>query len=175
MPTPTDARALRFARRLLVPDLLLLTIELAIIFVPLIAFFDLDPAQRALLPRLLMIVFPTALAAWLLVPRIWRAPLSRACRRRLSNEPLDAEMRAAAYRALLSYPRRALGLRVALWSIGATTVAIALNHRAGFPRSAVFTVIAVATAHAFGVAIFRALAYERVLERTRTALLQDLD
>jgi signal transduction histidine kinase len=175
MPTPTDARALRFARRLLPPDVLLLCVELAIIFAPLIAFFDLDAPQRALLPRLLFLVFPTALAAWLLVTRVWRAPLSRACRRRIAGETLDSETRAAAYRALLSYPRRALALRVALWSVGATTVALALHHRAGLPRAAVFTVIAVATAHAFGVAIFRALFYQRVLDRTRAALLPDLD
>ncbi|MGZ3406193.1 MAG: sensor histidine kinase, partial [Polyangia bacterium] len=116
-----------------------------------------------------------ALGAWLLVTRVWRAPLSRACRRRIAGETLDGETRASAYRALLSYPRRALALRVALWSVGATTVALALHHRAGFPRAAVFTVIAVATAHAFGVAIFRALAYQRVLDRTRAALLPDLD
>jgi signal transduction histidine kinase len=39
----------------------------------------------------------------------------------------------------------------------------------------VLTVIAVATAHAFGVGIFRALAYQRILERTRAALLPDFD
>jgi signal transduction histidine kinase len=172
MPTPTD---LRFARRLLLPDVLLLCVELAIVFVPLIAFFDLDPAQRALLPRLLAFIFPSALAVWLLVTRLWRAPLSRACRRRLAGETLDSETRAVAYAAILSYPRRALALRVALWSVGATTVALALHHRAGLPRAAVFTVIAVATAHAFGVGIFRVLAYQRILERTRAALLPDLD
>ncbi|HEX6837586.1 MAG TPA: hypothetical protein VF334_13490, partial [Polyangia bacterium] len=175
MPTPSDSIALRFARRLLIPDILLLLVELAVIFVPLVVFFELDPPQRALLPRLLAVVFPLALAVWLVVTRVWRAPLSRACRRRLAGETLDAETRNQAYAALRTYPRRALALRVALWSIGATTVAIALNHRAGFPRAAVFTVIAVATAHAFGVAIFRALAYERILERTRAALLPDLD
>jgi signal transduction histidine kinase len=175
MPTAADSIALRFARRLLLPDAALLLLELAVIFVPLIVFFDLDPAQRALLPHLLALVFPLALAAWLLVTRVWRIPLSRACRRRLAGETLDAATRADAYAALRAYPRRALALRVALWSVGATTVALALNHRAAFPRAAVFTVIAVATAHAFGVAIFRALAYERILERTRAALLPDLD
>jgi signal transduction histidine kinase len=175
MPTASDAIALRFARRLFVPDVVLLAAELAIIFVPLVFFFELDAAEHALLWRLLAFVFPIALAVWLVVTRLWRAPLSRACRRRLAGESLDAPTRASAYAALRAYPRRALGLRVALWSVGATTVALALHHRAGFPRAAVFTVIAVATAHGFGIAIFRALAYERVLERTRAALLPDLD
>src|SRR5262245_44506861 len=146
----TQHDALRFARRLLVPDVLLLLVELGVIFVPLVAFFDLDPVQRALLPRLLAVVFPLALAAWLGVTRVWRLPLSRACRRRLAGETLDTETRFAAYAALRAYPRRAMALRVALWTLGASTVALALNHRANFPRAAVFTVIAVATAHAFG-------------------------
>ena len=167
--------ALKFARRLLLPDLLLLAAELAMVFVPLIVFFDLDERQRALLPRILLLVWSAALAAWLLVTRIWRAPLSRACRRRLHGETLDGETRAAAYAALRAYPHRALALRVGLWSIGATATALTLHRRAGFPRAAVATVIAVATAHAFGVAIFRALAYERILERVRAALLPDLD
>ncbi len=171
----TQHDALRFARRLLLPDVLLLFVELAVVFTPLVTFFDLDPAQRALLPRLLAVVAPLGLAAWLLVTRLWRAPLSRACRRRLAGETLDNETRFAAYAALRAYPRRALALRLSLWTLGATVVALALNHRAGFPRAAVFTVIAVATAHAFGVGIFRALAYERILERTRSALLPDLD
>ncbi len=175
MPTPSDSIALRFARRLLVPDTLLFLVELAIIFVPLVVFFDLDLGQRALLPHLLAVVFTLALAAWLVVTRLWRAPLSRACRRRIAGETLDATTRADAYAVIRSYPRRALALRFALWSVGATAVALALNHRAAFPRAAVFTVIAVATAHAFGVAIFRALVYERILERTRAALLPDLD
>jgi len=175
VPTTSDAIALRFARRLLLPDVLLLLAELAVIFLPLVTFFELDAPERAMLPRLLAIVFPLALAAWLVVTRIWRAPLSRACRRRLAGETLDTTTRNDAYAVIRTYPRRALALRVALWSVGATTVALALNHRAAFPRAAVFTVIAVATAHAFGVAIFRALAYERILERTRAALLPDLD
>ena len=171
----TQHDALRRPRRLLPLDVLLALVELAVVFAPLVTFFDLDPAQRAMLPRLLFIVFPLALAAWLVVTRLWRAPLSRACRRRLAGETLDNDTRFAAYAALRLYPRRALALRVALWTLGATTVALALNHRAAFPRAAVFTVIAVATAHAFGVGIFRALAYERILERTRAALLPDLD
>jgi signal transduction histidine kinase len=166
---------LKFARRILAPDLLLLGAELAVVFVPLIVFFDLDERQRALLPRVLLVVWAVALAAWLIVTRIWRAPLSRACRRRLAGETLDAETRALAYATLRAYPRRALGLRVALWTVGATAVALTLNMHAGFPRAAVFTVIAVATAHAFGVGILRALAYERVLARVRAALLPDLD
>ncbi len=175
MPTPTDSIALRFARRLLLPDILLAFVEVAVIFVPLVVFFELDPPQRALLPRLLAFVFPVALAIWLLITRLWRAPLSRACRRRLAGETLDAQTRSDAYAALRAYPRRALALRVALWTIGATAVALGLYERAGLPRAAVFTVVAVATTHAFGVAIFRALAYERILARTRAALLPDLD
>ncbi|HEX9100606.1 MAG TPA: hypothetical protein VF997_00310, partial [Polyangia bacterium] len=126
MPTPSDSIALRFARRLFVPDILLLFVELAVVFVPLVVFFELDPPQRALLLRLLAVAYPLALAAWLLVTRIWRAPLARACRRRLAGETLDTVTRAEAYAALRSYPRRALGLRVALWSVGATAVALAL-------------------------------------------------
>src|SRR5207248_593573 len=59
--------------------------------------------------------------------------------------------------------------------LGAFATAVTLHLRAGFPRAAVLTVVAVATAHAFGVGIFRALAYQRILERTRAALLPDLD
>lgn len=173
--TTPSTDALRFARRLLVVDLGLLGAELAVIFVPLITFFDLDSGERALLRRVLGVIFPIVLATWLVVTRIWRAPLARACRRRLSGETLDGTTRAAAYQSLLSYPRRALALRVALWSLGASAAAVALNLRAGFPRAAVFTVIAVATAHAFGVGIFRALAYDRILGRVRAALLPDLD
>ncbi|HXU72413.1 MAG TPA: ATP-binding protein [Polyangia bacterium] len=171
----TSNDSLRFARRLLVPDVLLLLVELGFVFAPLVTFFDLDPAQRAMLPHLLAVVFPLALAVWLGVTRFWRAPLARACRRRLAGETVDNDTRFAAYAALRAYPRRALALRVALWSIGAAAVAIVLNNRAGFPRADVFTVIAVASTHAFGIAIFRALAYERILERTRASLLPDLD
>ena len=167
--------ALKFARRLLIPDVLLLGAELAVIFIPLVVFFDLDDPQRALLSRVLLLVWAAALATWLVVTRVWRAPLSRACRRRLAGEALDPETRAAAYEALLAYPRRAVALRVALYGLGAAVTAVTLELRANFPRAAVLTVVAVATAHAFGVAIFRALAYERVLERVRAALLPDLD
>ena len=75
MPTPSDSIALRFARRLLVPDILLLFLELAVVFVPLVVFFELDPLQRVLLPRLLAVVFPLALVAWLAITRLWRVAL----------------------------------------------------------------------------------------------------
>jgi signal transduction histidine kinase len=167
--------ALKFARRLILPDLLLLAAELAVVFTPLVVFFDLDEQQSALLRRVVGVVWVIALTTWLLVIRWWRAPLSRACRRRIAGEALDAETRNAAMAALLALPRRALTLRVALWSFGATAVALTLNLRTGFPRQAVLTVVAVATAHAFGVAVFRALAYDRVLDRVRAALLVDAD
>src|SRR6266498_2248197 len=128
--------ALKFARRLLAPDVLLLGAELAVVFVPLIVFFDLDERQRTLLPQVLAVVWLFSLAVWLVVTRIWRTPLSRACRRRLTGQTLDADTRTAAYAALRAYPRRALGLRVALWSIGATATALTLNLRAGFPHAA---------------------------------------
>jgi signal transduction histidine kinase len=167
--------ALKFARRMVVADVLLLGAELLVVFLPLMFFFELDERQRALLPRVLALVWAAALLAWLIITRVWRAPLSRACRRRVAGETLDASARAAAYQTIVTYPRRALALRVALWTIGATVVALALFLRGNFPSAAVVTVVAVATAHAFGVAIFRALAYSRILDQTRKALLSDFD
>jgi signal transduction histidine kinase len=167
--------ALKFARRLLLPDLLLLGAELAVVFTPLMVFFDLDERQRALMPRVVTLVWAAGLLTWLVVTRLWRAPLAHACRRRLAGEALGADTRAAAVASLLAFPRRALTLRVALWSFGATAVAVTLHLRAGFPRAAVLTVVSVATAHAFGVGIFRALAYGRILDRVRAALLVDAD
>ena len=167
--------ALKFARRLLVPDVLLLFAELAVVFTPLMFFFELDERQRVLLPRVVVTVWLAGLATWLVVTRVWRAPFARACRRRLAGETLDAETRAEALTALLAFPRRALILRVALWSVGASIVAITLHLRAGFPTFAVFTVVSVATAHASGVAVFRALAYARILDGVRDALLADSD
>ncbi len=167
--------ALKFARRLLVPDVLLLFAELAVVFTPLMFFFSLDERQWALMPRVVATVWFAGLATWLVVTRVWRAPLARACRRRLNGETLDSETRAEALAALLAFPRRALILRVALWSIGASIVAITLHLRAGFPIFAVFTVVSVATAHASGVAVFRALAYARILDGVRDALLADSD
>jgi signal transduction histidine kinase len=167
--------ALKFGRRLAVADLALLAIELGVVFTPLMVFFTLDDHQRAQMKMVSAAVWAVALAVWIACTRVWRAPLSRACRRRLAGETLDGETREAAYQSLLSYPRRALVLRVALWSIGATVTALSLRLRANFPSAAVVTVVAIATTHAFGVAIFRALVYTRILGKTQRALLPDFD
>src|SRR5260370_8014267 len=106
--------ALKFGRRMAVADVLLLGAELLVVFTPLMYFFGLDGLQRLLLPHLLAVVWSVALAAWLVITRVWRAPLSRACRRRLAGETIDANMRPPAYQAILPYPRPPLPPRAPL-------------------------------------------------------------
>lgn len=163
------------ARRFMLPDLVLLVFEVGMIAGPLIAFFTLDAPERHLLFSAGPLVAVVAWSIWVIAIATWRQPIARALRRRRRNEPLDPEMRAEAYHAILRYPNRAMWLRVGLWGAGGTTVALLMHVRAGFPLENVLTVISVTTAHSFSVSVFRALWYERILARVRGVLLPDLD
>jgi signal transduction histidine kinase len=167
--------ALKFRRRLWARDALLLAAELLLVAWPLSIFVTLDERQRALLWRALVFVVPFATVLWLGTRRFWLAPIIGAARRRLDGQVLDSETRAAAYEAIDAMPARTLALRVALWAGGAAAVGLTLLLRAGLPVLSLLTVVAVAGGHAFGVNILRALAYERVLEPARKAILPDLD
>ncbi len=169
------AEGLRFGRRIIVPDVLLALGELAVIGYPLYDSYTLDDAQRRVFLQSAPIAILLAGAVWYLAMRAWLSPLLRAARRRLAGEVLDPEARAAAYHAILRFPRRTLGLRVALYFACGLTLALFLRLRAGFAFESVLTVTAICTAHSFGVSIFRALWYGRVLEIARAGVLPDLD
>jgi signal transduction histidine kinase len=167
--------ALRFGRRFFAPDALLLLAELAVVIAPPLFLFGVTVEQR----KTALAATPAALGlaslVWFLAVRAWRAPLGRATKRRLAGEVLDAPSRAAAYRAILRFPRRALYLRVALWTAVAGGVAGLMSARAAFPVSGALTIMVIAASHVFAVSVFRALWYRQILERVRAALLPDLD
>src|SRR5512144_1301885 len=123
--------ASRFGRRFILPDLLLLTIEIAVVGAPLAAFFRLGPPELALLRRLVPPVLLVAHIVWSLVVRRWRAPIRAALASAESGSGGD-EMRAKAYVAILKLPRRLLALRVGLWTAVCLSVAITLNRRGAF-------------------------------------------
>src|SRR5581483_729672 len=136
---------LRFVRRFIVPDALLLAAEATVIGWPLYDCFTLDDAERRVLYGVAPVVAALAMVVWTLAMRGWRAHLAAAAKRRIAGKMLDAEERADAYRVILRLPRRALGLRVGLWSASAAAVALAMRLRAGFPVENVVTVTAMAT------------------------------
>jgi signal transduction histidine kinase len=167
--------ALRFGRRFFAPDAMLALIELAVVVGPPLVFFGLTPVQRHTALAATPVALGLASLAWFLVVRAWRAPIGRATRRRLTGEVLDAAARADAYRAILTFPRRAAALRVVLWTAVAASVAAAMVWRADFPVADAASIVVVAAAHSLGVTVFRALWYRRILGAVREALLPDLD
>jgi signal transduction histidine kinase len=169
------SEALRFGRRFFAPDVLLAIVELVAIGIPLFSFFPLDGAQRRVFLGAAPLALGLASLVWVLAARAWRAPIGRATRRRLDGEVLDAAARDAAYEAILRFPRRAWALRVTLWAGVGGALATLLAARAGFTVGSGATVVVVCATHAFGVNIFRALWYERILGRVRAALLPDVD
>jgi signal transduction histidine kinase len=165
---------LRFLRRFFVPDFVLLFAELVAIGYPLYDCYALDDAQRRLFVRLAPAIAAAAYAVWHGALAWWRAPIARAVKRRAAGQVLDAETRAAAYRAMHALPRRAIALRTALWTTAGGTIALALVTR-GLGLEAAATITVICASHSFGVGAFRALWYAAVLERTRAALLPDVD
>jgi signal transduction histidine kinase len=169
------AEGLRFGRRIIVPDVVLALGELAVIGYPLYDAYTLDEAQKRVFLESAPLAILLAGAVWYLALRAWLAPLFRAARRRLAGEVLDPDARALAYEAIVRFPQRALGLRVALFFACGLTLVLLLHLRPGFPLESVMTVVAICTAHAFGVSTFRALWYTRILEVARAGVLPDLD
>ena len=166
---------LRFGRRLIVPDVVLALGELGVIGYPLYDAFFLDDAQKALMTKAAPIAILLAGVVWYVAVRAWLDPVVRAAKRRLDGEVLDSDTRALAYEAILRFPVRALGLRVALFSACGLTIALSLHLRAGFPLESVGTVVVICTSHAFGISTFRAVWYARVLDGARAGILPDLD
>src|SRR5438270_648306 len=146
-PMP-PAEGLRFARRFVLPDVTLALAELAVIGYPLFDSWTLDASER----RVAMQAAPLAV---LLGGIVWYlALLSRAAKRRLAGEVLDAPSRAAAYDAIIKLPLRAFVLRVALFGACGAVIATMVHLRAGFPLESVGTVFAICTAHGAGVSVF---------------------
>jgi signal transduction histidine kinase len=167
--------ALRFGRRFFAPDALLALVELVVVGAPVLAFFSLTPPERNALFEAAPVALALASLVWFFAVRAWRAPIGRATRRRLAGEVLEPEARAAAYRGILAFPRRAFLLRVALWLAAAAGVAGVLILHADFPVESAATLLIVTVSHALAVNVFRALWYRRLLDRVRASLLPDVD
>jgi signal transduction histidine kinase len=166
---------LRLTRRFVLPDLVLLGCEVLAIGYPIFDSYSLDDTTRPLLIRALTVGAALALVAWNAALLSWRAPIARAAKRRLAGEVLDEDTRSRAWRALLALPARALVLRTGLLAALAASVGLIVHARGNLSVESVVTITVLAASHGFGVSVFRALLYERVLERTRAALLPDVD
>jgi len=164
-----------FARRFLFPELVLLVAEIVVVGFPIHDSFSLDETQQRLLYRVAPIATASCVLVWVLALRSWLLPLSRAIRRRAKGDVLDAASREAAARAILRFPIRTLALRTVLFAVAGVVLPLLLHLRAGFPPSDVAVCAAIATAHGFGVSVFRSLWYRRILDGARAAILPDFD
>jgi signal transduction histidine kinase len=169
------SQRVRFARRFFVADAALAVIELLIVGYPLQDSYTLENPQRRLLLHAGLVALGLAQLVWLLALRSWLAPFFVAARRRAQGEVLEPATREAAHRALLRLPSRALVLRVALFATCGLVLPLLLHLRAGFDADAVAACAAIAVAHGFGVSVFRALWYARIVDLGRAAVLPDLD
>ncbi|MSP59001.1 MAG: sensor histidine kinase [Myxococcales bacterium] len=169
------AEPLHYQRRFALAGAIATLLELLGVGAPLAVFFQLDEPKRLLLGAAGPIALGCAWLIWWVAVRAWRAPIDHAVRRRRAGEMVDGPSLEAAYQAMLSLPRRAAWLRLALGGLVALLLATLLARRASFPPRAVATVIAVTLLHGLGAQVIRVLLYARLLERLRDKLLPDHD
>jgi len=165
----------RYPRRFALAGALVTLVEAAAVGLPLASFFALDERQRAVLHRAGPIAVGGAWLIWWAATRAFRAPLDRLLARRRAGEPIDAASLDAACAVTLSLPRRAAWLRLLLGALAALLLTSLLVARAGFPLRAAATVMSVVAFHGVVVEVFRVLAWARILDGVRRALLPDAE
>jgi signal transduction histidine kinase len=169
------ADPLRYHRRFALAGALLTLVEAAAVGLPLVTYFSFDGPQRWLLRRAGPIALGGAWLIWWVATRAWRAPLDRAVRRRRAGEVVDGPSLQAASATTMSLPRRSSWLRAGLALATALFLSSLLTLRAGFPARRIATVAAVVLFHLLLVEVFRVLAWARILDRVRTAILPDAE
>lgn len=166
---------LTFKRNFVLPGVVLLAAEVAVVVMPLFPLFGPTTEQRAVLVRAALPIFAGATLLWLAAMASWLAPVQRAISLRRRGEPVDADTADAAYGALGRVPLRALWLRTTLWIAVAVAHGVLLVTKTGWPRAQVATLASVVGLNAFVVNILRAGWYARVTGKIRRALFPNVD
>jgi signal transduction histidine kinase len=175
MPSGPGTHPLGYKLRLFGVGFVCLAVEVIGVAVPLAALLRPTP----LAGRLALLAGAAALLAGLGVElalrRRWFAPLDGALRARGTDQPLPADLAAAAYQAILSLPARLAWLRAALFALGTVAVTAFLAARGLAPWASLVPAVVVGTVHPLAVEVFRASWCSRVLLDLRAVLLPSLD
>ncbi len=169
-----ETAAVAFKRLLFVPGLVLLAAELILVAVPLWSLFELRTVDRSVIVRITLPVLVGATLLWFVPLASWLAPVARLRAARRRGDKVSGALTAAAYRATLHVPMRALVLRTTLWVVGAVAIGLLLVRYQGWDVRRAGEMGALAGLHAFIAALLRGVWYTASLGVFRDRLFGDM-
>jgi signal transduction histidine kinase len=165
-----DTTALGFKRHFVLPGLALTLLELVAIVWPVLTLFRPAIADRSILLRIAIPVLAGAQITWWAAIGSWLSPIYRAIQVKRRGQRLPDELAEAAYRSTWRLPRRALFLRVGLWTSIGVAHGLFLQHYSDWIGRQVVELAAVTGLCAFSVNLIRSLWYQFILNGLRRRL-----
>jgi signal transduction histidine kinase len=169
-----DETTLGFKRHFVLPGLALTVLELAAIVWPVLSLFRPAIADRSILLRIAIPVLAGAQITWWAAIGSWLSPIYRAIQVKRRGQRLPDELAETAYRSTWRLPRRALFLRVGLWTSIAVAHGLFLQHYSDWIGRQVVELAAVTGLCAFAVNLLRTLWYQLILTGLRRRMFSGL-